>query len=75
MILHFDFIGGSSMNNSNYSLRMSRSYQEATGKRLHSWDFQPPAPDTGDRIVGIACMVIAIVLPLAAYIFDWKLGG
>lgn len=63
------------MDHSNYTLRFPRTYQEATGKRLTQWDFQPPTPEAGDRIVGIACVVIAIVLPIAAYIFDWKLGG
>lgn len=63
------------MNDSNHTLRWSRTYQEATGKRLQSWDFQPPAPETGDKIVGIACVAIAILLPLIAYIFDIKLGG
>ncbi len=32
------------MNDSNYSLRFSRSYQEATGKPLHSRDFYAPEP-------------------------------
>ena len=32
------------MNDSNQSLRFSRSYQEATGKRLHSRDFLEPEP-------------------------------
>lgn len=32
------------MNNSNESLRFSRSYYEATGKPLHSRDFYEPEP-------------------------------
>lgn len=32
------------MNNSNYSLRFSRSYTEATGKRIRSTDFASPEP-------------------------------
>lgn len=63
------------MTNSNYTLRFPRSYQEATGKRLNSLSFQPPSPDTADKVVGIVCLVVAILLPLAAYIFDIKLGG
>jgi hypothetical protein len=32
------------MNDSNYSLRFSRSYKEATGKRIHSGDFEQDKP-------------------------------
>ena len=32
------------MNDSNQSLRFSRSYQEATGKRIRASDFAEPEP-------------------------------
>ena len=36
---------------------------------------KPRDADKADRIVLTACLVIAIALPLAAYVFNWKLGG
>ena len=63
------------MNNSNQTLRFSRTSKEALGYPLKSWHFQPPTPEQGDKAVAITCIVIAILLPLAAYIFDIKLGG
>lgn len=61
-------------NDSNYTLRFPRSYKEATGQKIRGWHFQP-TPDQGDKAVGIACMVIAILLPLASYVFNWHIGG
>lgn len=63
------------MNDSNYTLRFPRSYQEATGKRLHRWEFQPPTPEHGDKIVAIGITAVAILLPLISWLFDIKLGG
>lgn len=31
--------------------------------------------DKADRIVLIGMLAIAVLLPLAAYVFNWKLGG
>lgn len=36
---------------------------------------KPRNADKADRMVLTACLVIAIALPLAAYVFNWKLGG
>jgi len=36
---------------------------------------RPRNPAKADRIVMIGCIAISIVLPLAAYVFNWKLGG
>ena len=46
------------MNNSNESLRFSRSYLEATGKPLHSRDFYQPAPFvTFKEVIFWLCMI------------------
>jgi hypothetical protein len=63
------------MNNSNYTLRFSRSYQEATGKRIRHWEFKTPSPETGDKAVVIASLAVAILLPVCAYVFGWHIGG
>ena len=38
-------------------------------------DKKPRDADKADRIVITVCLAVAIVLPLAAYLFNWKLGG
>lgn len=52
------------MNNSNESLRFSRSYYEATGKPLHSRDFYEPEPlVTGkEAVFWIAAVVVLGVI-------------
>ena len=64
----------SNFNDSNYTLRFPRTFKEATGQKIRSWHFQP-TPDQGDKAVGIACLVVAILLPLASYVFGWHIGG
>jgi hypothetical protein len=55
------------MNDSNQSLRFSRSYQEATGKMLHSRDFYEPEPlITGKEALFWLCG--AICLGIIVYI-------
>jgi hypothetical protein len=53
------------MNDSNYSLRFSRSYYEATGKRLNSNDFAESEPIvTGKEVLFwsvASCVIGAIV--------------
>ena len=56
------------MNDSNYSLRFSRTYQEATGKRLHSSDFAESEPIvTGKEVLfwiiasSVVCAVIYFI--------------
>lgn len=49
------------MNNSNESLRFSRSYYEATGKPLHSRDFYEPEPlITGKEAVFWVAAVVVV---------------
>ncbi len=36
---------------------------------------KPRNADRADRIVLIAIATIAVLLPLASYVFNWKLGG
>lgn len=36
---------------------------------------KPRNADRADRMVITACLAIAVLLPLAAYVFNWKLGG
>lgn len=64
-------------NHSNWTGRFPRTYEEATGRKVKSWDFQPttPAPDVGDKWVMVTCLVVMIVLPIASYAFGWKIGG
>lgn len=52
------------MNDSNQSLRFSRSYQEATGKMLHSRDFYEPEPlVTGkEAVFWVAAVVVVGVI-------------
>ena len=52
------------MNDSNQSLRFSRSYQEATGKPLHSSDFYEPDKHATlkDAIIGIVGFIVLCVL-------------
>lgn len=56
------------MNDSNYSLRFSRSYREATGKLLHRSDFSEPEPIvTGKEVLfwivmsSIICAVVYFI--------------
>lgn len=48
------------MNDSNQSLRFSRSYLEATGKPLHSRDFYDPDKHATlkDAIIGIVGFIV-----------------
>lgn len=48
------------MNNSNYSLRFSRSYLEATGKPLHSRDFYVPEPMVTGKEALFWCIVVVV---------------
>ena len=61
--------------NSNETLRFPRTSKEAFGYPIKSWHFQPPTPETGDKVVGIVCAALLIVLPVISYVFDIKLGG
>ena len=63
------------MDNSNHTLRMCRTSQEAIGYRLQRWHFTPPSPETGDKVVAIGCIVVAILLMVGGYVFGWKIGG
>lgn len=63
------------MNDSNNTLRYSRTSQEAFGYRLQSHHFPPKDPDIGDKAVAVTCIVIAILLPVSAYLFKWQIGG
>ena len=57
------------MNDSNQTLRFSRSYTEATGRRLHRSDFDPPAPGIQGRDVvfwiGAVLILAGVVAVLA----------
>lgn len=56
------------MNDSNHSLRFSRSYLEATGKPLHSRDFYEPDTMASKKealfwiIAGITLAIIVYIL-------------
>ena len=50
------------MNNSNQSLRFSRSYTEATGKRLRSTDFATPEPIVTAREALFWASAIGVVI-------------
>jgi hypothetical protein len=53
------------MNDSNQSLRFSRSYLEATGKPLHSRDFYVPEPMVTKKEAlfwGFAAMVLVLTI-------------
>ena len=53
------------MNDSNQSLRFSRSYMEATGKPLHSRDFYEPDTMASKKEALfwiVACIVLAIIV-------------
>ena len=51
------------MNNSNESLRFSRSYLEATGKPLHSRDFyEPDTMATKKEALFWICALIALAV-------------
>ena len=56
------------MNNSNHSLRFSRSYTEATGQRIRSTDFTSPEPIVTGRealfwlsMVGIVSVIVYLL--------------
>ena len=56
------------MNDSNQSLRFSRSYTEATGKRLRSTDFVAPEPIVTGRealfwlsAIGVVAAIVYII--------------
>ena len=51
------------MNNSNQSLRFSRSYTEATGKRIRSTDFVAPEPivTVSEALFWVSAIGIVIV--------------
>lgn len=63
------------INDSNYTLRWNRTSKEALGYSLKSWHFPPVDPNVGDRAVAIGCIVVTILLGVAAFVFDIKLGG
>lgn len=65
----------SRINDSNHTLRWNRTSKDALGYSLKSWHFPPENPNIGDHYVAVGCIAIAIILPLAAYLFDLKLGG
>lgn len=62
-------------NNSNWTLRWPRTSREAIGYELKNWHFPPDNPDVGDKAVAVVCIIITIALPVAAWLFQWKLGG
>lgn len=63
------------INDSNYTLRWNRTSKEALGYSLKSWHFPPEDPNVGDRAVAVAGIVVTILLGVAAFVFDFKLGG
>lgn len=63
------------INDSNHTLRWNRTSKEALGYSLKSWHFPPEDPNVGDRAVAIGCIVVTILLGVAAFVFDIKLGG
>lgn len=54
---------------SNEQIRFSRN------SGCKSSDFDVIEYHKGDRAVGVACVVVAILLPLCSYIFGWHIGG
>ena len=61
------------MDHSNQNLRFNRTYHEATGKRIHSWEFDS-APHNADKYVFWSCVAIAAFLIIAT-IAGVQLGG
>jgi len=56
------------MSDSNRTLRSPRSYQEATGKRLHRSDFADEFPRARKRDAVLWVLIVA-VLSVVGYIF------
>ena len=55
------------MNDSNQSLRFSRSYLEATGKPLHSRDFYEPEQygtlkEAVLWVIGVVCLIAVVYI-------------
>ena len=63
------------INDSNHTLRWNRTSKEALGYSLKSWHFPPEDPSAGDRAVAVGCIVVTVLLGIAAFVFDIKLGG
>lgn len=57
------------MNDSNHTLRFSRTYQEATGKRVRRADFDAPTPAITGK--GAAFWTLAVVA-LCITIYFWR---
>ena len=61
------------MNDSNHTLRFPRTYQEATGKRLHPLDFEEK-PCRGDQAVMWTVIAVGVCF-FAAIVSGFQLGG
>ena len=57
------------MNDSNRTLRFSRTYQEATGKRIRASDFDEPMPHISGRF---ALVWALIVCALCLVVYLWR---
>lgn len=53
---------------SNHTLRFPRSYQEATGKRLHARDFESEYPRVSKR-EALVWLSVVVSLMIVGYIF------
>lgn len=56
------------MNDSNQTLRFSRTYQEATGKRIRRSDFAEPVPHISGRFALVWALIV-FVLCLTIYLW------
>lgn len=56
------------MNDSNHTLRFSRTYQEATGKRLSRYDFCDEFPRARKRDA-LLWLFVVVVLSVVGFVF------
>lgn len=56
------------MNDSNHTLRFSRTYQEATGKRCRTSDFEPVAPSVSGKFAAVWTFAV-VALCLVVYLW------